>query len=56
MTVTAVFAGRNVAAKGGRSAGLDRCHHLELAKADMTGFGITPCSTMVAEDVRDLQR
>jgi hypothetical protein len=55
MTVAAVFAGRNVAAKGCRAAGLDRRHRFELAETDMAGVGVTPCSSVVAEDIRDLQ-
>jgi hypothetical protein len=43
-------------AEDGRAAGFDRRHRLELAEADMTGVGVTPCSAMVAEDIRDLQR
>jgi L,D-peptidoglycan transpeptidase YkuD (ErfK/YbiS/YcfS/YnhG family) len=37
------------------STTLDRAHHLELAKAQMTGIGNTPGGSMAAEDVRDLQ-
>ena len=29
---------------------------LELAEADMTGIGLTPCRSLVAEDIRNLQR
>src|ERR1700680_1623287 len=39
-----------------RAAALDRRHHLELAEADMAGIGLTPCRSVVAEDIRDLQR
>src|SRR5262249_40371715 len=34
----------------------DRRHHLQLVEADVSGIGRTPCWTMVAEDVCDLQR
>ncbi len=56
MATTAVFAGRDMAAKGCRAAGLDRRHCLELAEADMAGVGLTPSRPVVAEDIRDLQR
>ena len=38
-----------------RAAVLDRRHHLELLKADMAGIDLTPCRSMAAEDIRDLQ-
>ena len=34
---------------------LDRVHHLELAKAQVTAVDLTPSRPVVAEDVRDLQ-
>src|SRR3977135_3849361 len=43
-------------AEGGGAAALDGAHHLELTEAQVTAVGVTPCGTMVAEDVRDLQR
>src|SRR5258707_15218012 len=51
-----VLAARHMAAERCRAAVLDRRHHLELAEADMAGIGLTPCRSMVAEDIRDLQR
>jgi hypothetical protein len=39
-----------------RAAALDRRHHLELAEADVAGIGLTPCRSMAAENIRDLQR
>ena len=56
MAMAAIFAGRDMTAEGDRAANLDRRHRLELAEADMTSVGVTPCSTMVAEDIRDFQR
>jgi hypothetical protein len=53
--VLAVLAACDVAAERHRSAALDRAHHLELAEADVTGVGGTPCGPVVAEDVRDIQ-
>ena len=35
---------------------LDGRHHLELVEADVPGIGRTPCRTVVAEDIRNLQR
>src|SRR5207245_1665301 len=54
--VGTVLAARDMAAESCRAAALDRRHHLELAEAHMAGIGLTPCRTMVAEDIRDLQR
>ena len=51
----AVLAARDMAAEGCRAAALDRRHHLELVEADMAGMGLTPCRTMAAEDIRNLQ-
>jgi hypothetical protein len=45
-----------MAAKSCRPAGLDGTHHFKLAKAHMAAVGLAPCSPMVAEDIRDLQR
>jgi hypothetical protein len=42
-------------AEGRRAAALDRAHHLQLAEAYMAGLGFTPCRTMGAENIRDLQ-
>src|SRR5207245_5146054 len=54
--VGAVFAAGDVPAEGCRAAVLDGAHYLELRQADVTAVGMTPRGTMVAEDVRDLQR
>src|SRR5882672_1119111 len=51
-----VLAARDMAAERCRAAVLDRRHHLELAEADMAGIGLTPCRSMAAEDIRNLQR
>ena len=51
----AVIAGLDVTAQCGCAAVLDRCHNLELAKAQMPGMGCAirgPCAT---EDVGDLE-
>src|ERR1700747_869544 len=44
-----------MAAQRRRTAALDCRHHLQLVEADMAGMGLTPCRTMAAEDIRDLQ-
>ena len=54
--VRALLAARDMAAERRRAAALDRRHHLQLAEAHMAGIGLTPCRSMVAEDIRDLQR
>ena len=55
MSARAVLAARNVAAEGRRPATHVRRHHLHLAEAHVTGAGVTPRGTEVAEDIRDLQ-
>jgi len=50
-----VLAAHDMTAENCRAAVLDRRHHLELLEADMAGIGLTPCRSMVAEDIRDLQ-
>ena len=39
----------------GRAAALDRCHHLQLVAAHVTGIGLAPCRSVIAEDIRNLQ-
>ena len=51
----AVLAARHMATERRGAAALDGPHHLELAEADMAGVRGTPCSSMVAEDIGDLQ-
>src|SRR3984893_2083598 len=38
------------------AATLDRRHHLQLIEADVPGIGSSPCRSMAAENIRDLQR
>ena len=56
VTAVLVLAAYDMAAELCRAAILDRRHHLELLEADMAGMGSTPCRSMAAEDIRDLQR
>ena len=51
-----VIATRNMAAESRRAAALDGTHHLQLAETDVAAVGVTPSGTVIAEDVRDLQR
>ena len=51
-----VRAARNMPAKGRRAAALDRAHHLHLRMGEMAAHGTTPCGTVIAENLRDLQR
>src|SRR3984893_18118354 len=39
-----------------RAAARDHRHHLELAAADMAAVDWTPCRSMAAENIRNLQR
>ena len=55
MDVAAVLAGRDMATERGGSATLDGGHHFQLAKAQVTGIGVTPSGASGTEDVRDLQ-
>src|SRR5712672_4002806 len=55
LRVQAVLAAHDMAAESRRAAALDRRHHLQLAKADVTVISFTPSGPMVAEDIRDLQ-
>jgi hypothetical protein len=52
----AVLAARDVAAEGRRAAALDGGHHLQLIEAQVSGIGTTPRRSVIAEDIRDLQR
>jgi len=54
--VCAVLAAHDVAAEGRGAAALDRRHDLQLLKAHVTGVGLAPRRSVLAEDVRDLQR
>lgn len=56
MTAGAVLATRNVPTEGRRAAALDGAHHLHLGQAHVAAVDLTPRGTVVAEDVRDLQR
>ena len=52
----AALAAQNMLTERRRAAALDRRHHLPLVEAHMAGIGLSPCRTMAAEDIRDLQR
>jgi len=54
--VAAVLAARDMPSKVCRAAGLDCAHDLQLIVAEMAPHGVSPCGTMVAENIRDLQR
>jgi hypothetical protein len=55
MLVIAFGAGRHMPTKRLSSAGLNGGHHFELAKADMTLIGLSPCRTIPLENVSNLQ-
>src|SRR5262245_57005602 len=55
MAALLVLATRDMAAEGRRAAVLDRRHHLQLAKAHTAGVGLSPCRSIAAEYIRDLQ-
>jgi hypothetical protein len=51
----AVRASLDMAAKGSGAAVLDRCHHLELDKVQMSGMGTSISRPGSAEDIGDLK-
>jgi len=53
--VAAVLAALDMAAEDSGATGLDRCHDLELAEADVPGMGRAPGGPVSAEDVGDLE-
>jgi hypothetical protein len=54
--VAAVLAAFDMAAERGRTAGLDRRHHLELGQAHVASIRRTPGWSMNAKDIGDLER
>ena len=56
MTCGAVLAARDVAAERCRAAALDSRHHLQLVEADVPGIVFAPHRSVVAKDIRNLQR
>ena len=52
----ALLAAQDMATQRRRAAVLDRRHYLELIEAYMAGIGLTPCRTMLAENIRELER
>jgi hypothetical protein len=55
MLMRAVGAARDMTAKRCGSTALNRTHDFELVQADVSCVCGTPDSTMVTEDIRDLQ-
>lgn len=55
MIVPALRARRHMPAEPCGSAGFDRAHHFELIAAQMPGIVTAESSTVIAEDIRDLQ-
>ena len=45
-----------MAAESRCPAALDGAHHLHLVETDTAAVGLTPSGTVIAEDIRDLQR
>ena len=56
LDLRAVFTAQHVTTERGTAAALNGRHHLELVETDVSSLGTTPRRTLVAEDVRDLQR
>src|SRR5215472_11757403 len=55
MAACRVLAACDMAAERRRATALDRTHHLQLLKAQMSAIGLPPSRAVIAEDVRDLQ-
>ena len=51
----AVLTVRDMTSESRRAAALDGAHHLQLGEAHMARVGGTPCGSVIAEDIRDLQ-
>jgi len=49
--VRALLAARDMPAERRRAAALDRCHHPQLVAAHVTGIGLPPSRSVVAEDI-----
>ena len=56
MATRRVFAACDMTAERRCAAALDCAHHPQLVEAHMAAVGLTPSGTVIAEDVRDLQR
>jgi len=56
LDMRALLAAQDMPAQRCRAAVLDRRHYLELIEAHMAGIGFPPCRTMVAKDIRNLER
>jgi hypothetical protein len=54
--VRAVLTARHMAAQRCRATALDSRHDFQLAKAEVTGGGLSPGSTVGVEDIRDFKR
>jgi hypothetical protein len=53
--MSAVFAPRDMSAECRRATALDCTHHLHLTQANMPCVCRTPGTTVIAEDIRNLQ-
>ena len=56
LDMRALLTAQDMPAQRRRAAALDRRYHLELFEAYMAGIGTTPCRTMLAENIRELER
>jgi len=54
--MSTVLAARDMPTERRRAAALDCRHDLQLRAAEVTGIGLPPCRSVVAEDIRNLQR
>ena len=55
LNLSAIFTAQHVAAERSTAALLNGAHDLELAETDVSGIGLAPRRTLIAEDVRDLK-
>jgi hypothetical protein len=54
LDLRAAFTAEHVTTERGTAAALNGRHHLELVETNVSGMGLAPRRTLVAEDVRDL--
>jgi hypothetical protein len=55
LAVFALATARDVPTQCSRSAGLDRCHHAQLATIEVAGIGLAVGLAVAAENIRHLE-
>jgi len=55
LAVPALATARDVRTQSRRSAGLDRCHHAQLATIEVAGIGLAVGLAVAVENIRHLE-